>query len=157
MSAPGRRCGPTSLLAVVLVPFFVWHLLTRPVQPRPADLDRRAVLGTAGVAAVAIAVYGAQEVAARTLGWSGGDRRSSGSHEVGSGDPAAMPTVSWIDDVAPPTRRRRGGGSWSTARRWRSTPLWTTARPVVATLDCTGGWWSEQTWDAVALAELLPE
>jgi DMSO/TMAO reductase YedYZ molybdopterin-dependent catalytic subunit len=27
--------------------------------------------------------------------------------------------------------------------------------PVVATLDCTGGWWSEQAWDAVALSELV--
>ena len=29
------------------------------------------------------------------------------------------------------------------------------ARPVVADLDCTGGWWSRQSWDAVPLAELL--
>lgn len=29
-------------------------------------------------------------------------------------------------------------------------------RPVVATLDCTGGWWSEQSWDAIALSALLP-
>ena len=34
--------------------------------------------------------------------------------------------------------------------------LWRRSRPVVATLDCTGGWWSEQSWDAVALADLLP-
>ncbi len=89
------------LVAVVLIPFFLWHLLTRPVRPRRADIDRRAFVGTATTAAAAVAVYGAQEVAARTFGWAGGDRRGSGSHEVGSGDPAAMPTVSWIDDVAP--------------------------------------------------------
>jgi DMSO/TMAO reductase YedYZ molybdopterin-dependent catalytic subunit len=28
-------------------------------------------------------------------------------------------------------------------------------RPVVAVLDCTGGWWSEQTWDAVPLSALM--
>ena len=26
--------------------------------------------------------------------------------------------------------------------------------PVVARLDCTGGWWSEQSWDAVPLRSL---
>jgi DMSO/TMAO reductase YedYZ molybdopterin-dependent catalytic subunit len=25
----------------------------------------------------------------------------------------------------------------------------------VARLDCTGGWWSEQSWDAVALSDLM--
>ncbi|MGH9270080.1 MAG: molybdopterin-dependent oxidoreductase [Ilumatobacteraceae bacterium] len=145
------------LLAAVLIPFFVWHLLTRPVPPRRADLDRRAVVGTGVAAAAAVTVYGAQEVAARAFGWSGGDRRGSGSHEVGSGDPAAMPTVSWIDDVAPAD---------TTAAAWRlvvdGVPvpidgMWAMARPVIATLDCTGGWWSEQTWDAVPLGELLPD
>ncbi|WP_420442975.1 molybdopterin-dependent oxidoreductase [Candidatus Poriferisodalis sp.] len=28
-------------------------------------------------------------------------------------------------------------------------------RPKAADLDCTGGWWSRQSWDAVPLAELL--
>jgi DMSO/TMAO reductase YedYZ molybdopterin-dependent catalytic subunit len=29
------------------------------------------------------------------------------------------------------------------------------AHPVVATLDCTGGWCSTQSWDAVALSAVL--
>ena len=35
--------------------------------------------------------------------------------------------------------------------------LHTRARPIEADLDCTGGWWSRQSWDAVPVAELLPE
>jgi len=143
------------LLGVVVIPFFVWHLLTRPVRPRPADADRRLLLGSAA-AGVAAAVYGLQEVAARSVGWAGGDRRGTGSHEVASGNPAAMPTVSWIDDTAPDE---------TAAAAWRlvvdGTPvtvdsLRARSRPIVATLDCTGGWWSAQSWDAVALADLLP-
>ena len=31
------------------------------------------------------------------------------------------------------------------------------AAPVIADLDCAGGWWSRQSWDAVPLVELLPD
>lgn len=143
------------LLGFVVIPLFVWHLVTRPVRPRAADVDRRLLLGTAATAGIAAAVYGLQEVAARSAGWAGGDRRGTGSHEVASGNPAGMPTVSWIDDLAPED---------TTAAAWRLVvdgvavtidSLRARSRPVVATLDCTGGWWSEQSWDAVALADLL--
>ena len=40
----------------------------------------------------------------------------------------------------PPPATRTGSSSW-----W-----W-----VTADLDCTGGWWSRQSWDAVPLAELM--
>ena len=53
-----------------------------------------------------------------------------------------------------PTPQR--GRSSSPAGPSRSSPLWRRSRPVIATLDCTGGWWSEQSWDAVTLADLLP-
>ena len=50
-----------ALFGFALLPLFVWHLVTRPVRPRPADLDRRAVLRTGLVVGAAAAVYGAQE------------------------------------------------------------------------------------------------
>ena len=33
-----------ALFGFALLPLFIWHLVTRPVRPRPADLDRRAAL-----------------------------------------------------------------------------------------------------------------
>jgi DMSO/TMAO reductase YedYZ molybdopterin-dependent catalytic subunit len=66
-----------------------------------------------------------------------------------------MPTVSWINDEAPPS---------VDASAWHLDVLGDTvdvvglsarARPVTAALDCTGGWWSTQAWDAVPLRDLI--
>ena len=136
---------------------FIWHLLTRPVRPRVADLDRRALLRAGVVGGAAAAVYGAQEVAARLTGLAGGERRATGSHERASHDPANMPTVIWLNDQRPEDTDEAGWPLVIAGAPTSVTSLRTRARPVVATLDCTGGWWSEQSWDAVALSELLVE
>jgi DMSO/TMAO reductase YedYZ molybdopterin-dependent catalytic subunit len=64
-----------------------------------------------------------------------------------------MPVTSWIDDRTPPEQHRttlKVGG-----RVVDSDELWALARTVTADLDCTGGWWSRQDWDAVDLATVL--
>jgi DMSO/TMAO reductase YedYZ molybdopterin-dependent catalytic subunit len=146
-----------SLFGLAVVPLLVWHVVTRPVRPRVTDLDRRAVLRVGAVAAAAIGVYAAQEAVTRVAGLAGGRRRGTGSHEVASHDPANMPSVIWLDDRRPEVGDEEDwpllvGGTPVTIRSLRAR-----ARPVVATLDCTGGWWSEQSWDAVSLAELMPD
>jgi hypothetical protein len=143
------------LFAFALIPLFVWHLASRPVRPRPADLDRRAVLGGGLALGAAAAAYLAQQGAATAGGLAGERRRFTGSHEVASHDPAAMPTVVWLDDRRP---RDTAAAGWPLVVAGRPTTvaaLRARARPVVARLDCTGGWWSEQSWDAVPLRELL--
>ena len=65
-----------------------------------------------------------------------------------------MPTVSWIDDRTPALDReawplRIGGVGVDVATLAGRTVA------VEADLDCTGGWWSRQRWDAVALADLF--
>ena len=105
----------------------------------------------------AAAVYAAQEGLTTVTGLAGGDRRSTGSHEVGSFRPAAMPTVIWLNDRRP---EQTDEATWPLVVDGRPTTiasLRARARPVVATLDCTGGWWSEQSWDAVRSASLIPE
>lgn len=145
------------LLAFVLFPLLLWHILSRPRRPKLADLDRRAVLRGGVAVAAGGALYGAQEIAVRVAGLAGGSRRFTGSHEVGSFDPLRMPTVSWINDHAPES---------SAAADWRLVVLGEPldvatlagrARPVIAVLDCTGGWWSRQSWDAVPLRALVGE
>jgi Oxidoreductase molybdopterin binding domain len=143
------------LAAFVLLSIFAWHVLSRRDRPKVADLDRRAVLRAGAVVAAASVTYGVQEVATRALGSAGGDRRFTGSHEVGSFDPAQLPTVSWIDDTPPPSTRADG---WRLDVVGEAVPidrLRSLARPVEAAIDCTGGWWSRQLWDAVPLTELL--
>lgn len=143
------------LVACTLVAFFVWHVVSRPGRPKVADLDRRALLRAGGLVAVAAATYGAQEVAVRVLALAGGARRFTGSHETGSFTPERMPTVSWIDDRTPASTF---AGTWPLEVAGARVPierLWDLAQPVRATLDCTGGWYATQLWDAVPLATLL--
>jgi DMSO/TMAO reductase YedYZ molybdopterin-dependent catalytic subunit len=143
------------LLAVVSLALLAGHLSSRPVRPHRVDLDRRLLLGglsAVGVAAVAVA---SGEAVARAAGTRGADRRFTGSHEVASFDPSTLPTVSWIDDRAPPDTAPDRWGLTIDGVGVAVADLAGLAGPVPAVLDCTGGWWSEQRWDAVAVADLV--
>jgi hypothetical protein len=142
------------LLAALTLPLLLWHLGARPVRRRAVDLDRRMLLGTGVAVGAAAVTVGSVELSVRALGLPGATRRFTGSHEIASMDPARMPTVSWIDDTPPPTDPEAwelvvDGGVVAIDE------LRALARPVEAALDCTGGWWSLQAWDAVPVADLL--
>lgn len=145
------------LVAFVALPLVLWHVASRPARPRRTDLDRRALLGGATVLGVSGAVYIGVEGVVRATGLAGADRRFTGSHEVASFDPARMPTVQWLDDTAPGRTDRADWVLTVAGRRIEVDRLAGQARPVEADLDCTGGWWSRQAWDAAPLSELLPD
>ena len=138
------------LLAALLAPLVVWHIASRPGRPRITDLDRRALTGGGLALAAAGAAYGIQQLAV------GDNRRFTGSHEIASFNPSEMPTTMWLNDRSP----RVPAADWELTVAGRPVELATlheTARPLETDLDCTGGWWSRQSWDAVPLAELMPE
>ncbi len=141
------------LAAFSLIPLFLWHIVSRPVRPQTTDLNRRLVVGGSVLGVASAALYGSLELAVRVADLAGGRRRFTGSHEIASFDPERMPTVVWIDD-----RRPQGSlDDWSLTVAGASVSieeLWDLARPLDAVIDCTGGWWSEQRWDVVSLAEL---
>lgn len=142
------------LLAFVTVPFALWHFFSRPLRWRPVNPERRFVVGGAAAVGVAAVAVGATEVGVRTVGLAGADRRFTGSHEVGSHEPDAMPTVSWLNDTAPAL----DPATWAInvgGERFRVADLAARAELVDAVLDCTGGWWSEQTWQVVSVAALV--
>ena len=144
-----------TIAAFALVPLFLWHLVTRPVLPRPADLDRRALLGGGLALGAAAGVYVAQRGVARLAGLSDGHRATTGSREVASRQPAEMPAVIWLDARRPASTDPATWPLVIDGQHVSIESLWARARPLVATLDCTGGWWSEQAWDVVPLSELL--
>ncbi len=140
------------IAAAAVVPFFAWHVAARPVPVRRVDLDRRMLIGGAAVAGIAAAAYSAQEVTSRALHLAGGDRRFTGSHETASYDPEHLPAIAWFDDTKPSVER---------VQQWRLSIAGNTidmaalhrdARPLDAVIDCTGGWWSAQSWDVVPLS-----
>ena len=137
------------LLAALLAPLVLWHIVSRPGRPRITDLDRRALAGGGVALAAAGAVYGIQQLAV------GDNRRFTGSHEIASFNPSEMPTTMWLNDRTP----RVPTSGWDLTIAGEPVALealHAKATPLQADLDCTGGWWSRQSWDAVPLAELMP-
>jgi hypothetical protein len=130
------------------------HALARAKRPRVRDLSRRQLL----VAGGAFVAWELQRPLARLLGWRGADRRYTGSYEVASFRGNAFPTTSWVADAPPPL----SGHALRVDGRVRR-PLTLSAAEldagdrVVATLDCTGGFYSTQRWRGVSLGRLLDE
>ncbi len=143
------------LIGFLLVPLLLWHVVTRPVRPSMTDVDRRGFLTAGAATAVSLGVLGVQEVILDAVGGPGGRRAGTGSHATGSFDPDAMPTVQWLDDSVP---------SDTAADTWDLTvagspvaiaDLRARTTPLTARLDCTGGWYADQRWDVVPIADLV--
>lgn len=143
-------------LALVLVLPLAWHVVSRPVRPRRADLSRRTFVTAGLLAAVGGGLYAGVEGAQRVVGGAGAGRRFTGSYAL---DPASTPVTSWMDDPVPPIdaaawrlRVTDAGG-----RRVLSGPELAAlgAATVRATLDCTSGWCVTADWTGVPLSRLL--
>jgi hypothetical protein len=141
--------------AVGVLALLVVHAWGRRQRPRRTDLSRRALLQAGGVAAGAAVLWVGLEGLLRLTGAPGASRRATGSLEVGTDDPAAMPVTQWFTDAVPsgsaPALTVVSGG-----RRVR-VPVADLSRgdSMRAVLDCTGGWYAAQDWSGVRLDRLL--
>ncbi|MFG1604473.1 molybdopterin-dependent oxidoreductase [Actinoplanes sp. NPDC049265] len=129
-----------SLVAVLL------HFTGHAVRPRRTDTDRRALLR--------LAVLGAGAAAA-TVAWDSG-AAAAGRRPTGSVPKGELRVTSWFDDGV----QRLDGVTWTLRAGARTFDL-AALRALpherrTATLDCTSGWFSTQTWDGVRLSTLLP-
>jgi hypothetical protein len=149
-------------VAILLVALLIWHVVDRWWIVRvPAARDRAAFLRLAGLAVAGLALWQVERAVQALLDTPGSRRRFTGSYERGSFT-GTFPAVSWVNDDPDPI----DVGSWrlvvdgEVERRLefsyeelrglvRST--------VVATIDCTGGWYSTQEWSGMPLARLLDE
>ncbi|HEX8759071.1 MAG TPA: molybdopterin-dependent oxidoreductase [Pseudonocardiaceae bacterium] len=146
--------GAVMVLAVLLA-----HLKLHPTRPRRTDVSRRAALGGLTLAASAGAAYTVLESTGALLRLPAATRRQTGSHQLGTDAPAAMPITQWFTDAVPRIdasawRVRVSAGSVS---RELSADKLAGADTVRAVLDCTNGWYSEQTWRGTRLDRLLPQ
>jgi DMSO/TMAO reductase YedYZ molybdopterin-dependent catalytic subunit len=146
--------------AVAAVPLALLHVVRRRQRLRPTDLSRRTALRAIAVGGASALVYGAVEGVSSGMGLPGARRRATGSYEVGSGVPAAMPVTQWFTDGVPPfdvaSYELLVGRQDGSTRRVPYPELLAmagTTRPAV--LDCTGGWWAEQDWHGMPLDTLL--
>lgn len=160
LGAPWLPLGLTALdfhvgAAIALVPLFVWHLVARPIRIRTADLQRRHLLKGGSLLAGAAALWGATGVADRALGWPGARRRFTGSYQLGSGDPAGLPVTQWLFDQVPEVSAE-GWALRAGDRRVSYAELDAHTDHLRATLDCTGGFYSEHEWQGCLLSRLVP-
>ncbi len=147
------------LLAFALLPPLAWHVLGRRDAAPSAThlLSRRAALRLGGVAVGTLVAWPALDhlAAAVNVG-----RRFTGSQEAGSASADGFPMTQWLADPVPDL----------SADTWRLEVRGRVANPATlsvdnfarlprteqtAALDCTGGWWTEQRWSGVRLADLL--
>lgn len=146
--------------AFVAVPFALWHVVARPVPIHRTDFSRRRLLQGGVLLAGAAGLYAATEGVVRLASLPGAGRRFTGSYDAGAFDPEALPATSWLFDAPPPADRAgwRLAVSWPTgARSWTLSELAAFDDRVDATLDCTGGFYSRQSWAGVTLSRLVPD
>jgi DMSO/TMAO reductase YedYZ molybdopterin-dependent catalytic subunit len=134
------------------------HMALRAKRLRQRDLaGRRQFLTTAGITVVALLAWRAERPFQALVALRGARRRFTGSYEAGSFAANSFPSTSWVADnpapIDPAAYRLRVEGL---ARpRVLSLDEIPATDELVATLDCTGGFYSTQRWRGVRLDRLL--
>jgi hypothetical protein len=144
--------------ALLAIPLGVRHVSTRPVTPRQTDWSRRTLLKAGGVLGGGGIAVVATERIVTAGGLPGAQRRQTGSHEAGTGNPEQMPVTQWIADAVPaidPADYRLRLAVAGATTTFTLAQLRRPGDPVTATLDCTGGWFAEQEWAGTRLDRLV--
>jgi hypothetical protein len=146
--------------ALLVLPLFVWHVIARRVRVRRTDLSRRTLLRTGVMLSGGAAIFVASEAALRVTGLPGANRRFTGSYQVAVHDPGAIPVTQWLTDSVPRvdvTKYRLAVRTPGGQQLHAHDALMGFDDHTAATLDCTGGFWSEQEWHGVWLNRLVPD
>jgi hypothetical protein len=145
--------------ALAALPLAIWHVLARRVHVRAIDFSRRSFVRGAALLGAAGMVYGGSEIAVRLLRLPGANRSLTGSYEIGSFEPRALPVTQWMFDSVPVVDGARFSlevTSPGIRRSWTYEQLFGFDDRAEATLDCTGGFYSTQQWSGVWLSRLIP-
>ena len=148
-------------IAIGLSPFFLLHVWRRWPRPKRVDFTkRRQALKLLGIGAAAIAGLGVSEGLAKTFEDSDTIRRFTGSRESGSFTGLDYPVTSGADQgkimLEPESWKLYLTGAITTPLVLSYTDVLNLpSSEIIATLDCTGGWYSTQAWQGVRLTDLL--
>jgi len=148
--------------AIVLVLCYLWHLWLRFKPLRRQDFqDRRTAMRFFSLFVLGGLLWSVQATANQRFKLPGAQRRFTGSRWSGAGEGnRAFPITMWMFDNPAPLDRAswrlqiRGAVTQPLALRYAdlgNLPQTTQS----ATLDCTGGWFSTQSWRGVAIGDLL--
>jgi hypothetical protein len=150
-------------IALGLAPLFLIHVWRRWPHPKQQDfIGRRQTLKLIGLGFAAVASWGISQTLAKSIEQTAAHRRFTGSRESGSFTGLDFPITNGADQG----KIMLEPSAWKlTLHGIVKTPLTLSYRnildlsksEVTATIDCTGGWYSEQTWRGVYLVELLDQ
>jgi DMSO/TMAO reductase YedYZ molybdopterin-dependent catalytic subunit len=150
-------------IAIGLAPLFLLHTWRRWPRPKRVDFtERRQALKLLGISVTAIAGLGISEALARILEDDDNTRRFTGSRESGSFSGLDYPVTSGPDQgkikIDPETWELTLTGAVSKHLTLKYADLLAlSTSELIATLDCTGGWYSTQAWQGVRLIDLLEQ
>ena len=147
---------------IALVVLYLWHMLLRyrPLTRRDVT-DRRTALSALGVLAFGGGAWLLQDRSARALGAPGADRRFTGSRNAGDGQGNdAFPVTMWMLDRPLPLNlddyRLSVLGLVAQPAEYDLAELaGMPVREADVVIDCTGGWYSLQTWRGIRTGDLL--
>jgi DMSO/TMAO reductase YedYZ molybdopterin-dependent catalytic subunit len=136
------------------------HMLARAKPLRRRDLrGRRQLLQGSLLLGGALVLWPAQQGIQRVLNTVGAHRRFTGSREANSFEGNIFPATSWVADAPRPlsgaTWRLRIDGAVTSPLALTYDEIATVGDELVATLDCTGGFYSTQRWGGMRVARLL--
>jgi DMSO/TMAO reductase YedYZ molybdopterin-dependent catalytic subunit len=148
-------------LGAVLALLVALHMVLRAKPLRGRDvIHRRQFLAAAGIGAGSLLAWRAQRPVLALLQLRGANRRFTGSFEAGSFAGNAFPTTSWVADkprpIALDSYRLRVTGLVARELELALADL-PPRDELVATLDCTGGFYSTQRWRGTLLSRILEQ
>lgn len=151
------------IFGLALVVFMLVHMLWRYKPLRLQDVRGRrntlrflTLLTTGGVA------WQAQQMSNQALAAPGAARRFTGSREIGSYQGNAFPITMWMLDNPAPLDLAQWqlhvhGAVQQTVTFSYADLMAAPTMQQTTTLDCTGGWYTDQQWQGVAIAWLLEQ
>ena len=148
--------------ALLLTAFVAWHSWRmRFIFRVSGSLARRQFLRSGALALAGLAAWRIADGSKRWFNLPGAARRFTGSYEYGRSG-SRFPVVSWIADNPPPVDPANWmltiDGAVEKSADYTYEQLQQVADDqMVATLDCTGGWYTTQTWQGVNVARLLDQ
>ena len=144
-------------LALLLLPLLIWHSLRHKISFRMRYMaDRRNALRLGGLAIAGLALWQLTDRLNIVAGGPVADRRFTGSHPENGPD---FPVTMWLNDRVPgvdgASWKLRVNGHVENPFEMDLEELHSWSSPLIATLDCTGGWYTTREWHGVPVPELL--
>ncbi len=148
---------------LLLLFFMAWHMVVRykPLHGRDLRGRRNAFRFVAMLAGGGL-IWQAQQTLNQALEAPGASRRFTGSRETATDQGNLYPITMWMFDNPVPVNldgwQLRIHGAVAQAKNLTYPEVLAAAKTNLrATLDCTGGWYTMQTWQGIALAALLDQ